>query len=127
MGVMASLETDRVLETQILPTRLLPAQLCARDGSTVLSTLSLKTALSIGRAPDVGLRLREDPYISAHHAVITWDPMLQTHVITDTNSRNGTHVDDVLVTGSVRLTDGCSIKMGVTELVYHAPRERKLR
>lgn len=125
MSVLTPFETDRVTETRILPSRLLPAQLRSLDGNHVVTTLPLHTATSIGRAPNAGLRLSDDPYVSAHHAVITWDPMLQMHVITDTHSRNGTYVDDVLVNGSVRLTNGSSIRLGVTELVYCAPRERQ--
>ncbi len=125
MSVMIPLETDRIMETQVLPSRILPAQLRSVDGDQLMATLPLQTATSIGRAPDVGLRLGEDPYVSAHHAVITWDPKLQMHVITDTNSRNGIHVDDVLVTSSVRLANGSSIRLGMTELVYYAPRERR--
>jgi pSer/pThr/pTyr-binding forkhead associated (FHA) protein len=125
MSVQATFESDRVMETQILPSRVIPAQLRSSDGDQVVANLPLHTATSIGRAPSVGLRLNDDVYVSAHHALITWDAMLKTHVITDTNSRNGTYVDDVQVTGSVRLTNGTSIRLGMTEFVYYAPRERQ--
>ena len=95
------------------------------DGEQVVASLPVHTATSIGRAPSVGLRLTDDVHVSAHHAVITWDTTLKTHVITDTNSRNGTYVDDVQVTGSVRLTNGSSIRLGMTEFIYYAPRERQ--
>jgi pSer/pThr/pTyr-binding forkhead associated (FHA) protein len=41
----------------------------------------------------------------------------------DTGSRNGTFVDDVEVTGPVRLVDGACIRLGITELVYRAPQQ----
>jgi pSer/pThr/pTyr-binding forkhead associated (FHA) protein len=113
-----------VLETRILPTRLLPAQLRSTDGAQFVVRLPTHGDTTIGRAPDVTLQLHDDPYVSARHAVITWDALLQMHVITDTESRNGTYVDDVQVTGPVRLVDGAWIRIGITEVVYCAPRER---
>jgi pSer/pThr/pTyr-binding forkhead associated (FHA) protein len=95
-----------VLATRVLPTRLLPAQLRSIDGAHPAVTLPTSGDATIGRAPDVALPLPEDPYVSARHAVITWNALLQLHVIMDTASRNGTFVDDVQVTGPVRLANG---------------------
>jgi pSer/pThr/pTyr-binding forkhead associated (FHA) protein len=113
-----------VVETRILPTRLLPAQLRSTDGAHLVARLPTQGDTIIGRAPDVTLQLGDDPYVSAHHAVITWDALLQMHVIRDIDSRNGTYVDDVQVTGPVRLVNGACIRLGITEVVYCAPRER---
>jgi hypothetical protein len=115
---------EPVLVTRILPPRPFPAQLRSAIDAQCIAKLPGYDDTMIGRGPDMTIRLVDDPYVSARHAVITWDDLLGMHVILDSGSRNGTFVDDVQVAGPVRLVNGATIRLGMTELVYCAPRAR---
>ncbi|HET9614948.1 MAG TPA: FhaA domain-containing protein, partial [Candidatus Limnocylindrales bacterium] len=73
-------------------------------------------ALTIGRAPDNGLVLR-DPRASRHHARI--DVRRGALVLTDLGSTNGSFVNDRRV-ASVALGEGDRVRIGTTTLVIEA-------
>ena len=101
--------------------RPLPRILVAVDETAIASLPCDPNAETlIGRAAHIAFHLAGDPYVSAYHAVIHWDDALHTHVIHDVDSCNGTYVDDVRVTGAIRLVDGARIRIGLTEVFYRS-------
>ena len=102
-----------------------PSYLLAIDGTPIASlprTIGAETL--IGRSAHLALHLARDRFASSYHALIRWDDILETHVISDCDSRNGTFVDDVRVASPVRLVDGALIRIGQTELFYRSPQGR---
>jgi pSer/pThr/pTyr-binding forkhead associated (FHA) protein len=73
-------------------------------------TLSSES-VSLGRAPDNMVELKEDEYVSAYHARIYWN---QGWWLEDLNSSNGTQVNDELVVGPRQLMPQDIIKVGRT-------------
>ena len=59
-----------------------------------------------------------DPYASRIHAVIRWAP--QGYVLEDLRSTNGTYVDGQRIAAPVFLQPGQVIRIGQTELTFHA-------
>lgn len=69
----------------------------------------------VGRDPKAEVFLPSTT-VSRHHAVITVRD--RAAILGDLESKNGTRVDGVLVTGPRPLHDGCIIRFGTIEVVY---------
>jgi pSer/pThr/pTyr-binding forkhead associated (FHA) protein len=82
------------------------------DGDT---RFRLQPVTTIGRADDNTLIL-EDPYASAHHALILWRE--GRWWIEDLDSHNGTLVNDERITDTTHLTPGDAILVGETVLRF---------
>jgi Mg-chelatase subunit ChlD len=65
--------------------------------------------MTFGASPDNTIVLENDPYISAHHAMIEFKN--QTYQITDSNSKNGVFLNDQRILSSI-LTEKDVIQMG---------------
>lgn len=90
-----------------------PASLCIADDAEGDVALDLVTA--IGRAEDNSLCL-DDPYISAHHALILWRE--GRWWLEDLNSHNGTLLNDERVTDPTPLASGDDILIGTTRMTF---------
>ncbi|MET1051953.1 MAG: FHA domain-containing protein [Mycetocola sp.] len=67
--------------------------------------------LTIGRAPDSGLVIRDD-YTSTHHAkLLLWN---EDWMIQDLDSTNGTFLDGKRISSPTQITLGTPIKVGAT-------------
>ena len=89
------------------------------DG-TVIARLECDGSLGpfvLGRSSLADVRI-EDPFVHRVHAEITWETDVRSHVITHSGGSNGTWVNLQRVDRPTRLTDGCRIRVGSTELVY---------
>lgn len=85
-----------------------------RDGRVVHSVAVTDQPLHVGRGPSNTLRLT-DPKVSAQHAIL-WEA-LGCVWVRDLNSRNGSFVNGVRITGAVQLKDGDLLRLGAgTEL-----------
>jgi pSer/pThr/pTyr-binding forkhead associated (FHA) protein len=80
--------------------------------------LVLREPLTVGRAPECGLRLERDEFVSSRHARLT--PSQEGLFVEDLSSTNGTFVNDAQVTTSRLLQAGDVIKIGETQLKVEA-------
>ena len=80
--------------------------------------LVLREPLTVGRAPECGLRLERDEFVSSRHARLT--PSQEGLFVEDLSSTNGTFVNDAQVTTSRLLQVGDVIKIGETQLKVEA-------
>jgi DNA-binding CsgD family transcriptional regulator len=87
---------------------------------------AVATAVSIGRAPEVAIRLDWDGQVSGLHAVLERVGPAWT-IVDDGLSTNGTHVNHEVVTGRRRLRDGDLIQVGETEISYLEPPDARGR
>ncbi len=88
--------------------------LLVTGGSLVGTIIPLaSTPLTIGRSPACSLVL-EDEYASSRHAQLT--PDNASWLIEDLGSRNGTFVDDELLTEPRVLTPGITVRIGQTTM-----------
>ncbi|MDO4218665.1 MAG: FHA domain-containing protein [Synergistaceae bacterium] len=71
--------------------------------------------LVIGRAPDCGLRLDNEPTVSGHHCEVRTDGM--AYYIRDLGSTNGTALNGVNITNSTKINNGDKLLLGTLELV----------
>jgi pSer/pThr/pTyr-binding forkhead associated (FHA) protein len=97
-----------------------PARL-AVVASPALATgrlLVLREPLTVGRAPECGLRLERDEFVSSRHARLT--PSEEGLFVEDLSSTNGTFVNDAAVTTSRLLQIGDVVKIGETRLKVEA-------
>lgn len=76
--------------------------------------LTLTEATTVGRGYESGLRLDEDDFVSARHAVIT--PAENGVWIEDAGSTNGTFVNDAQVSTARLLAIGDVVRIGETRL-----------
>ena len=76
--------------------------------------LVFQEPVTVGRAPDSGLRLDQDEFASSRHARI--NPAENGLWIEDLGSTNGTFVNDARVTTSRQLQPGDLVRFGETEL-----------
>ncbi len=96
-------------------TELLPAKIVSRNSTETPVDLSLHLVTAIGRAEDNTLIL-DDPYTSAHHALILWRE--GRWWLEDLDSHNGTFLNDEPVTRPVLLSPGDTVLIGKTELIF---------
>lgn len=68
----------------------------------------------LGRADDVTVRLTE-PMVSRTHARIQWADV--QFWLEDLDSSNGTYIDEMAITGTVRLPRTCLVRLGSTALL----------
>ena len=80
--------------------------------------LVFQEPVTVGRAPDSGLRLDHDEFASSHHARIS--PADNGLWIEDLGSTNGTFVNEARVTTARQLRAGDLVKVGETELRVEA-------
>lgn len=95
-------------------------QIIVRFEGNVIQTIPLtRTAITIGRAPDVGISLPH-PLISRAHAEVRLDA--QGLILTDLGSSNGTFIgEERLAPQQPRiLTDRMSFRIGPYQLIYQA-------
>lgn len=78
------------------------------------------SAMLIGRADDAPICI-QDEGVSRRHATIT--TVAGRHVLTDLGSKNGTVVNEVLITAPVTLEEGDSIRMGPHTILRYAQRD----
>ena len=71
------------------------------------------TPITIGRAPDSTIVLRDD-YVSTHHARLT--PSDQDWVLEDLGSTNGTWIDKTRITTPTRVRVGTTVRIGRTTM-----------
>jgi hypothetical protein len=76
--------------------------------------------ITVGRQEDNVLILA-DPQVSAHHAVISWQPESGVYIIKDLGSAKGTYVNEVRVSGPQILRHGDVIRMGNTVMDLRKP------
>ena len=93
------------------------------DGDLGIQALDDERSLTLGRRPGVDVVI-DDPQVSGLHARLEclageWS------VVDDGLSRNGTFVNDQLVTGRRRLADGDLIVLGRTVLAFSATGSRR--
>ena len=72
-------------------------------------------SLTIGRAPDCGLRLDNEPTVSGHHCEVRCDGI--AYYIRDLGSTNGTALNGVAINRSTKINNGDKILLGSLELV----------
>ncbi|HXY16648.1 MAG TPA: FHA domain-containing protein [Gaiellaceae bacterium] len=97
-----------------------PARLTVVE-SPALATgrlLVLREPLTVGRAPECGLKLERDEFVSSRHARLT--PSEAGLFVEDLSSTNGTFVNDAQVTTSRLLQAGDVITIGETKLRVEA-------
>ena len=75
----------------------------------------LKGQMSLGRSVETDIRL-DDTIASRKHAVI--DVVGEQVTLTDLNSSNGTHVNELKIGASMTLHDGDRVRIGNTTLVF---------
>jgi len=80
----------------------------------VVLTLGVVT---IGRQPDNLLRI-DNPAVSGHHAKIYWGS--GHYILEDTESFNGTYLNNRRIVGKVALKDGDVVLIGKHTLEFHA-------
>lgn len=85
-------------------------------GPRYLKFVKLKQGVTrIGKNPTSDVVIDTDPLVSGDHAIIVMSP--DGFVISDNNSSNGTHVNDIKITKQ-DLMDGDLILMGKTVLKF---------
>ena len=89
-----------------------PTKLVITSGGKAGLEIPLGTEpLTIGRASDSGLQIRDD-YTSTHHArLLLWG---DDWVIQDLDSTNGTFVDGERIDSPTQITAGTPVKVGAT-------------
>jgi pSer/pThr/pTyr-binding forkhead associated (FHA) protein len=80
--------------------------------------LVVTEALTVGRAPECGLRLERDEFVSGRHARLS--PSEEGLRLEDLGSTNGTFVNDAKVTSARLLRIGDVVRIGETELRVEA-------
>ncbi len=90
----------------------LPPGRCLIDIRTKSRFALNEPGVSIGRSTDNALSLREDKYVSIHHASISYEA--NCWWIADLGSRNGTLVNGVRISQKHRISRGDMITLGVT-------------
>ena len=101
-------------------------QIIVQFEGTVIQTIPLtRTAIKIGRAPEMGISLSH-PLISRAHAEIRLDA--QGLALTDLGSSNGTFIgEERLPANQPRiLTDRMSFRIGPYKLIYQAAQSQQL-
>jgi phage tail-like protein len=101
-------------------------QLIIRFEGNIIQTIPLtRTAITIGRAPEVGVSLPH-PLISRAHAQVRLD--VQGLLLTDLGSSNGTFIgEERLAPNQPRiLTDSMTFRIGPYQLSYQAARPQQL-
>lgn len=95
------------------------------EGNVIQSIPLTRTAITIGRAPEVGISLPH-PLISRAHAEVRMDA--QGLVLTDLGSSNGTFIgEERLLPNQPRiLTDRMSFRIGPYQLIYQAAQSQQL-
>jgi pSer/pThr/pTyr-binding forkhead associated (FHA) protein len=83
------------------------------DGPAVGTTYPLQPVTSIGRAPTNIVPL-SDTYTSTQHALLSWRE--KQWWLEDQNSRNGTLVNEVRISGPTVISAGDIISVGHTKL-----------
>ncbi len=87
-----------------------------KDGmATGQLSAKFDTALVIGRAPDCGLRLDNEPTVSGHHCEVRTDGI--AYYIRDLGSTNGTALNGVNITNSTKINNGDKLLLGTLELI----------
>ncbi|MBI4630659.1 MAG: FHA domain-containing protein, partial [Chloroflexi bacterium] len=77
--------------------------------------ITLKGQMTLGRSVETDIRL-DDTIASRKHAVI--DVVGEQVTLTDLNSSNGTHVNELKIGASVTLHDGDRVRIGNVTLVF---------
>ncbi len=90
----------------------------ARSGHTEVYPLSRFTSLYLGRGPqcDVRVDADRDTMVSRSHAVIEWIELEEGerhYTLTDLLSSNGTYLNGERVIGTVALTSGDYVRLGL--------------
>src|SRR4051812_7422909 len=76
--------------------------------------------LSIGRGPDIDLRLDDDETVSQLHAEL--ERLGRHWVVSDDGlSRHGSYLNGDRLSGRCRLRDGDELKVGMTTLTFRQP------
>ncbi|TDI69492.1 MAG: FHA domain-containing protein, partial [Bacteroidetes bacterium] len=78
------------------------ARLFCKTGELDGTSFELDKETTIGRSSGCDVQLSSEA-VSSTHARIYFDDERSSFLIEDLNSRNGTHVDGVEVSGSIRL------------------------
>jgi hypothetical protein len=81
---------------------------------TTIPISASRSPILIGRDPDCGIELRDDPAVSRHHAQLSL--VDGAWVIEDLGSTNGTEIEAGSLRGCSRLVDGDVITIGHTRL-----------
>jgi len=91
------------------------------------SSTSPKAVIRIGRGADCDVRFdaRMDTRVSTHHAEIRFDN--GNYLVVDTGSSNGTLVNTGRINGPHLLRDGDVVRIGQTQLIFHAGGDDDLR
>ncbi len=103
------------LQAAAEPTPALVPAVLHQPGEGSDTRFQLQPVTTLGRADDNTLIL-EDPYASAHHALILWRE--GRWWIEDLDSHNGTLVNDERITHITHLTPGDTILVGETVLRF---------
>ncbi len=97
------------------------AKLYLKFEQAVLKEIPLsKDTMTIGRLPDNHIQV-DNPAVSGHHAKLSWDG--GNYVLEDTNSLNGTYVNQHRIARTV-LKDGDTILVGKHTLSFKASAEQ---
>ncbi len=91
------------------------------EGSDENRVFPLSQTTTIGRSQTNTIVL-EDVYVSTLHASISYEKGLC--FLTDHESRNGTHINDIPVEGKIALSIGDRIKIGQTVFEFTSSVER---
>jgi pSer/pThr/pTyr-binding forkhead associated (FHA) protein len=99
-----------------------------RDGDEALTILSLgpdRDRLSIGRLPACEVAVPWDTVVSRAHALL--EQVGGAWTVEDRGSSNGTMVNAARINGPHVLHDGDVVRVGKTQLIFHAAAEEDLR
>jgi pSer/pThr/pTyr-binding forkhead associated (FHA) protein len=99
-----------------------------RDGDEALTILSLgpdRDRLSIGRLPACEVAVPWDTEVSRAHALL--EQVGGAWTVEDRGSSNGTMVNAARINGPHVLHDGDVVRVGKTQLIFHAAAEEDLR
>lgn len=100
------------------PSTALPlASLILEQGNNVGERITLRPITSVGRADDNNFIL-EDPFASAHHALIFWREAQWW--VEDLESHNGTYLNDRLLSSPQPLASGDRLRIGEAVLRFEA-------
>jgi pSer/pThr/pTyr-binding forkhead associated (FHA) protein len=120
--------TPAELKALIAAERLGAAFLEYRDGDEELKILSLgpdRDRLSIGRLPACEVAVPWDTEVSRAHALL--EQVGGAWTVEDRGSSNGTMVNAARINGPHVLHDGDVVRVGKTQLIFHAAAEDDLR
>lgn len=98
------------------------ARLVRLGGGPGQQEIELGDLTTVGRQPTNTLQI-VDRLVSKEHAVFSRKPGTNTYILRDLDSRNGTYCNDVLVEGSMVLSEGDTVRIGSTSWRYVAPEE----